>query len=173
MNRPARFVIAVPLLFSSRRCRCRRSHRSREGESSGRRCTMRTAASIHTILIIVCGRSGARIPTRVGGDAAAIGGGPMAIGIFYDEPLNRPPPVVSEIAYDEHGNSASGGHARTSGAAAASGNAACPHGTATSRDGAATTTPTPGAKSGCGCDRWRRTRRHCRRRARPRTRRGR
>jgi hypothetical protein len=43
---------------------------------------MRTAASIHTILIIVCGRSGARIPTRVGGDAAAIGGGPMAIGIF-------------------------------------------------------------------------------------------
>jgi hypothetical protein len=43
---------------------------------------MRTAASIHAILTIVCGRAGARIPTRVGGDAAVIGGGPMAIGIF-------------------------------------------------------------------------------------------
>jgi hypothetical protein len=43
---------------------------------------MRIAALIHIILTIVCGRSGARIPTGVGGDAAGIGGGPTAIGIF-------------------------------------------------------------------------------------------
>jgi hypothetical protein len=42
---------------------------------------MRTAALTHTILTTVSGRSGARIPTGVGGDAAAIGSGPMAIGI--------------------------------------------------------------------------------------------
>ena len=42
---------------------------------------MRTGASTRTILTTVSGRLGARIPTGVAGDAAAIGGGPMAIGI--------------------------------------------------------------------------------------------
>ena len=40
---------------------------------------MRTAASTRTILTTVSGRLGARIPTGVAGDAAAIGGGLMAI----------------------------------------------------------------------------------------------
>ena len=81
MNRSARFAIVVPLLSMFAASPCRRSQRSREGESRGPRCTMRTAASIRAILTIVSGRSGARIHTAVGGDAAAIGGGPMATGI--------------------------------------------------------------------------------------------
>ena len=82
MNRPARFMIVVPLLFMFTATSLSALAQEPRRESRGRRCTMRTAALIHTILTIVCGRSGARIPTGVGGDAAAIGGGPMAIGIL-------------------------------------------------------------------------------------------
>ena len=53
----------------------------RPGRRGRRRCATTTAASTRIILTTVCGRSGARIPTGVGGDAAAIGGGLTAIGI--------------------------------------------------------------------------------------------
>ena len=82
MNRPARFMIVVPLLsmFMAMSLSAL-AEEPRRGEP-GRRCTMRTAASTRqTILTTVSGRLGARIPTGVAGDAAAIGGGPMAIGI--------------------------------------------------------------------------------------------
>ena len=96
---------------------------------------MRARASTRNILTTVSGRSGARIPTGVGGDAAAIGGGLMAIGI-YDHPLNGPPEAVSEIAYDEQGNLVPM-EAAMPGPPGASGNAA----TAARGDGAAATAP--------------------------------
>ena len=82
MNRPARFMIVVPLLsmFMAMSLSAL-AEEPRRGEPGRRRCAMRTAASTRIILTTVCGRSGARIPTGVGGDAAAIGGGLMAIGI--------------------------------------------------------------------------------------------
>jgi len=81
MNRPARFMVVVPLLSMfmgmSLSALAEEPRRGQPRATS----TMHTAASIRTILTIVFGRSGARIPTAVGGDAAAIGGGLMAIGI--------------------------------------------------------------------------------------------
>ena len=91
---------------------------------------------------------------------------------FYDHPLNGPPEVVSDVAYDEQGNVVPVAYAWGAGA---SGNAAT---TPARRDGTTTpigsdgataaTTPTAGAKSGGGRDRRRHGRRYCRRRAGPR-----
>ena len=99
---------------------------------------------------------------------------------FYGQPLNGPPAVVSDIAYDEQGNLVPveaampvppGGPPGPAGMPPPPPGAMGPPPPPRS-DGAttaATTTPSAGAKSRGGCNRWRHSRRHCRRRARPRT----
>ena len=84
---------------------------------------------------------------------------------FYDHPLNGPPEAVSEVAYDEQGNLVPMEAAMPGPPGPAGMPPPPPRG-----DGAtAATTPTAGAKSRGGCDRGWHNRRHCRRRAGPRT----
>ena len=81
MNKPARFMIVVPLLsmFTATSLSAV-AQEPRRGEP---RAAMHDAHRRLTpaVLTIVCGRSGARILTGVGGDAAALGYQPVATGI--------------------------------------------------------------------------------------------
>jgi hypothetical protein len=88
----------------SRRRRCRRSHRSREGESRGRRCTMHTAASTHAHFDHRLWALGRAYPHGCRWGRCGYWWWADGYWYFYDQPLNGPPAVVSEIAYDEQGN---------------------------------------------------------------------
>ena len=92
---------------------------------------------------------------------------------FYDHPLSGPPEAVSEIAYDEQGNLVPM-EAAMPGPPGPAGMPPPPPGAmgpaATNSDGAAAaTTPAPRTRPCGGRDRWRHGRRHYRRCAGPRT----
>jgi hypothetical protein len=82
MNRPARFMTMVPLLsmFTAMSLSAF-AEEPRRGEPRAAMHYAHRRFDPHHFDHRLWGRSGARIPTGVGGDAAAIGGGPMAIGI--------------------------------------------------------------------------------------------
>ena len=170
MNRLARFVILVPLLsmFMTMSLSALAEEPKRSPETRGRRrCATSTAASTHAILTTVCGRSGARIPDGCRWGRCGYWWWADGYWYFYVPPLYGPPEVVSEVAYDEQGNLVP--------LETAVPVAPVPAGVPPPVPAAALPPPPPPvAPISCGgCDRRWRTRRHCRRRAGPRTGRGR